>query len=465
MNIAALPIDSPVESDITQISFWKLLDMDATISGSMKTLKESYNASLPSAKGRVRSPEYTTAKILVYLMAHEMEKLRLTKPEIYKIYLSDDCEYLPVSTNRGQLRTMMDEEYSLRSYSNFIDRLLDSQIILRKRNTSRLREKIVDKQGKVQEIIRLAPNGRGDFILHVNKKALTFNPVLLPSDNQAVTSPQVQNLQQPHSFETIKISNNNGGNVEKESAEPRPSILHRNRLRNEGNRPTDSTNPSAYFEKLEFENRIQRNLPRNQKDYFATLLFMQVKRGLYSKYSVDYLRQIEPHAKNLLRLHLQRLEQPIELAFQTVSRAIQLVKRYLETHPDAYLYNILTWLRIDDEYISGTLKVVVDQWVPKEEKRLLAYENQRADFVKWQYAVRYVDKVFLEVTKAFSSGFHSALFECQNGLKRIDSLFEKYELPQSTRTVLRKRYVDRISAIACEVKQLGKYPSTLYTNT
>ena len=428
-------------------------------------------------------------------MAHEMEHLRQSKPEVYKMYLSKEVDYLPVSTNRGQLRKMMDEEYSIRSYSNFIDRLLDSQIILRKRNTSRLREKIVDDKGKVHQIIRLAPNGRGDFVLHINKKALTFSPIISPlsgnkksTDNQPVTSPQVQNLQQPHSFETIKINTNNRGNVENDSAAPSQSMIPlRNLLRDEGNRNAEfipeNFEGQKYLKKLALENRIEKRLPKKDKDFYATLLFMQVKRGLYAHYTHDYLEQIEPHAKNLLRLHLQRLEQPIELAFQTVSRAIQLVKRYLETHPKAYLYDLLTWLRIDGEYTSGTLKVVIDKWIPKEEKRLLVYENQRTDFIKWQYAVRYVDKVFFEVIQALRKGFHTGLAECANGLKRIESIFEKYELAPSTRQVLRKRYLDRISGITTELNQLGKpendqiwsafelyrkrskYSSTLYTNT
>jgi len=237
--------------------------------------------------------------------------------------------------------------------------LLDSQIILRKRNTSRLREKVMDKHGKVQEVIRLAPNGRGDFILHINKQALTFSPVLFPlsgnnetTDNQQVTSSQVQNLQQPHSFETIKINNNNSGKVENDSAAPSHSMVPlrdplRNLLRNEGigdegNRNAEFipslTEGQQYLKKLNFETQLQRRLPKKDKDFYATLLFMQVKRCLYQKYTPEYWQQIEPHAKNLLRLHLQRLELPIEQAFKTVSRAIQLVKRYLDIHREAYLY-------------------------------------------------------------------------------------------------------------------------------
>jgi len=459
---------------IYDYSFWDILDMDATFSTSMRKMKETHNDLLPTNKGRVRSPEYTTAKLLVHLLGHEMEHARKARPDLYKLYLSNQVDCLPVHTNREQLRTLMDEEYSVRSYSNFIDRLMDAGIILHKRNTSRVVKRTVDENGKVHKVITVTAAGRGNFILYINKKALTFHAAFAKNestDNQRVTKGQEQNLQQSHDIlkETLKIIKNKRGDVENGSALPAKSEKTAAKasenigIRNEGNCNAETTNsgamtPSAeiYVEKLSRDNLIAKKLPKNDKDYFATLLFSQMKKQVYPKYTEETMTRIEPHAKNLLRLHLQRLNYPIEESFQRVSRAIYLAARYLETHPKAYVYAPMTWLRIDDEYQSGTLKTIVDEWIPKEEKRLLVYDNHLSEMVKWQYAVRFTDKVFLEVVMQLKKSFSLGLKACKTGFGRLDTQFEKYELSESVRKQLKKRYADRMSAVITEMERLGE---------
>lgn len=489
MNAPALSGDSTrIVPDFLSYSFWDILDMHATFGCSMKKLKEAYNNLLPTRKGRLREPEYTIAKIIVHLLGHEMEQMRKNDPTMYKLYLSGQMDCLPVSTNRGQLRTMMDDEYSLRSYSNFINRLMDAGIILRKRNTSRVFEKTVDVNGVVRKKIKMTKGGRGDFILYINKKALTFLKPLKSvsksknkventakstkselADNQRLTSGQVQKMQLPHDVlsETKRINNNKRINVDNAATEPLNSLIAAIASKNGGSRDGDgklalfessgAATPEAmiYVEKFEKDRRIARELPKKEKEFYCKLLFAQLSKTVYSKYTNEYMERIEPHAKNLLRLHLQRLNKPIAEAFQIVSRAIYLTKRYLDTHSAAYIYDPMTWLRTDDEYQSGTLKTVVDEWIPREERRLFVYDKKRSTMVRWQYAVRFSDKVFLEVVKALKTSFSLGLQATNQAFIRLDNLFEKYDLPPSAKKELRKRFADRTYAILKELDKIG----------
>lgn len=471
--------------DILSYSFWDILDLKTTFSDTLLKMKEDYNSLLPTRKGRLRAPEYTTAKVIIHLLGHEMEDARKNRPDLYKSYMSNQADSLPVSTNRGQLRTMLDSDYSLRSFSNFIDKLMDAGIITYKRNTSRVVDKTTDAKGNERKQAKIMQGGRGDFILYINKKALKFfTPIADPfesksetnqtvslgeksgdsndneiTDNQEVTTGQVQILQPPHdiSLETLRIKNNKRGIVDNVSAEPSNFLTAyaENEIigDGEGKKPLNNSSGAAtpkariYVENLEKDIRISRKLPQNDREFYCKLLYTQVAEQLYPSYPPEYLRQIESPVKNLLNLHLLRLEQPIDQAFQTVSRAIYLTQRYLETHPKAYLYDPMTWLRLDEKMQSGTLRKVVDEWIPREEKRLLVYKNRSDSMVKWQYAVRFSDKVFLEVVKELKKGFSSGVKAAKFALTRLDNLFEKYDLPASAKTVLHKRFADRTYAI------------------
>lgn len=481
-----------IVSDILSYSFWDILDLRATFSSSMKNMKEQHNNLLPTRKGRIRSPEYTTAKIIIHLLAHEMEDARKNRPELYKIYMSDEVDSMPVHTNRGQLRTLMDEEYGLSSFSNFINRLLDSGIIVHKRNTSSVMEKVVDPDGTVRKRVKMMQGGRGDFILYVNKKALTFftpnqelwkresDPKIVINkdiseedqsiENQRVTSAQIQSLEQPRDTleETRRINKNKRGNVENVAAKPRIMSAFAQKIFENGDGEgkfaykgsSGAATPEAqiYVENFEKDRRINCRLPENDKEFYCKLLFSQLSQTVYPEYTEEYIVHIESPVKNLLRLHLQRLDLPIDEAFQQVSRAIHLTSRYLKTHPESYIYAPLTWLRIDDEMKTGSLKKVVDEWIPREEKRLLVYKKEMNGFVKWQYAVRYSDKVFLEVIKGLKKSFNLGLRMTKEALKKLDALFEKYDLPKNVRTTLRKRFSDRTYAILQELNKLGEEP-------
>jgi hypothetical protein len=462
-------------------SFWSFIDIDQTFAHSTREMKMKYNASLHSRAGRLRSGEMVTIKVLTHLLCEEMETMRLTRPEDYLFYMSEEMDSLPVKTNRGQLRTMMDQEVSLATYSNYIQRLMAAQIILRKRNTSRVVKQIIGTDGKECKVITIAPNGRGDFILFINKKALTFKHGLknTPLDaetaqfsaieNQPITDPKTRSLEQPHEgkINTTIIDYNIAEEGVDKSTTDRSAIAEIDRLahRNEGGKITPSPDRSAtheistagkdYLEKFKRDRFLAGQLPQTDLEFYATLLYFQVRSLIYPNYPEHFAKSLEPHAKNLLRLHLTGIDSPLEEAFQTVSRAIQLVHSYINTKSGAFVYGMLTWLRIDDNYHSGTLKTVIDQWIPKEQERLHLRQKENESLVKWQYAVHFSNKLFLEVIRDLRDGFSKGLRTYRTAFSRLDSIAEKYKLPAALKTKIKEQFTNRTYSILKQVEQSG----------
>ncbi len=368
-----------------------------------------------------------------------------------------------------------------------------------------MRTKVIEEDGSVNYEHKIAKNGRGDFKLFINKAALSFRYSFVEKpenwvlelnskaiENQLVSLPKTQKLQQPLNElkETLKINNNNPlAGVEKGVAKPQQSKVSCEQERmlkrrdEEGNTPkinsaaenskknspkttktvlfkrdekAISPKGQAHLDKLDKDHQISRQLPEDDQNYYATLLFFQMIKLLYGHFADNYIESIAPSAKNLLRLHLQRLNLPMELAFQTISRAINMTKQHLDTHESAYVYAPLTWLRVDDEYQSGTLKIVVDKWIPKEQKRLQVVHNANQQFVNWQYAHHASDKLFMEVTKGMKKGFSTGLATYGAAFEKLDYYFEKYELPNQTRAKMRQQFADRTYAILEKVNTLDE---------
>ena len=136
-------------TDAKQWSFWDLIDLGLSHRCGVAEAIRKYNLSLPSCKGRLRGGESLLVKILLHLMSIEMEKKRQESPADYYYYLSDKIDCIPVATNRGQLRTMLDAFYSKNTIGSYIGRLMDCGIIKRKLNTSRIMERIKDENGNI----------------------------------------------------------------------------------------------------------------------------------------------------------------------------------------------------------------------------------------------------------------------------------------------------------------------------
>jgi len=107
----------------------------------------------------------------------------------------------------------------------------------------------------------------------------------------------------------------------------------------------DETRKENYLKKLRKDQQVGEKLPVGNEDYFAKLLFLQIQGSIYPHYGEDFLQSVEEPVLELLKLHMGRLEFQPEIAFQTVSRAVQMVQGYLGRHENAYVYDILTWLR------------------------------------------------------------------------------------------------------------------------
>ena len=221
-------------------SFWDIIDLKAVNHTGIPDLVIQYNTSLPSRKGKLRCGETATARILIYLMATEMETLRTESYNDYLFYLSDKIDSIPVSTNRGQLATMLDKCYCKETVGNHLTRLQDSGLITRKMNTSRVKQRHTDENGRVTLLQQTTKNGRGDIIYFINKSVLFFKTDIVnnlknienqskmvkksSTDNQALKSSKRESFQQPLTElkkDTLKRKKNMGG---KDAA--KPQLIH-----------------------------------------------------------------------------------------------------------------------------------------------------------------------------------------------------------------------------------------------
>ncbi len=358
--------------------FRKGLDFRLTYSTSLDDFKKTYNESLPSHKGRMREGAFSVAKILISTMAQQMDFMRVHCPDRYLYYLSDSIDSFPVIVNHGMIRTKLGQSYqALSTISAKINILMAAGIIVRKKNTTKRLQAMYESM-KQNEEIEEAKNGRGDFILFINKKALTFNYDFqylvdnikdvdkLDQDNkpskklqktnyQPISETKSRNSKQNYKSynETIIINNNAVGNVDEMSKSmkyltSKLSIDKSNNDKSETSMkgggdgkgsnisPTPNTvskplnqevisSETSYREKFQRDFFIQKGLPKKNLDYFATLLFYQIREQIYPQYSDFYLEEVETHTKNLLRLHISRIQnnqasknekETLEIAFQ-----------------------------------------------------------------------------------------------------------------------------------------------------
>ena len=217
------------EREDAERTFWDLLDIKATIYHRLAPHIKQYNDSLPSKKGKLRCGELAVVKVLLHLMALEMERMRKETPGNYAYYLSQEIDYFPVSTNRGQLCTLLDNHYCKSTLSNYLIRLQACGII-----NSRSREIYVDENGKKRSRIVQMQSGRGDIIHFINKdllvKRISYEELqnmenlknqlgkFSSIENQQVSRPQNENSERPldcFQKKTLKIKENKRGSCGK----------------------------------------------------------------------------------------------------------------------------------------------------------------------------------------------------------------------------------------------------------
>ena len=495
---AFLPATELVDAE--QWSFWDLIDLGGSHRYGVAETIRKYNFSLPSCKGRLRGGESALAKILLHLMSLEMEKKRKESPANYYYYLSDKIDCIPVATNRGQLRTMLDCFYSKNTIGSYIGRLMEAGIIKRKLNTSRVKQSLTDEFGNVSIVKKVVDKGRGDMLLFINKEVLFWAHELVtdadktdvdkptvgsevddfsPIENQGLSCGKTQNLGQSlqESLETLKRNKNKGGKDAAELPSGFSAIAEeRKQIGGKASRscpprqvPSFVVNASPgfvpgggaskqdiYREKVNFEQRFISRLPQNDLDYFTMLLFEQLRGQIYPHFSNDVMQMKEVQAKTLLMLHLKRLEGSIFENYQIVSRAIVLTRNWLAQDENRYVYDILTWLRVDGEYKSGTLLRVIEEWIPKEQKRLLLNVEEDQQLLAWQYATVKADLLFFSFAKSLRKGFHTGLTTARTAAKNLRVFCEEADISSNSKNTIMNNFMERVNIILHQTGEKGK---------
>ena len=499
-NLPDFPMQKPKEEKRkdAERTFWDLLDIKATIYHRLAPHIKQYNDSLPSCKGKIRSGESSVAKVLLHLMALEMERMRKDAPRDYAYYLSSEIDCFPVSTNRGQLCTLLDNHYCKSTLSSYLIRLQSCDIIKRKINTSRSHEFYTDENGKKQSRVVRLKGGRGNIIYFINKdllvKRISFEEMQNMSnlegeigkfstiDNQRVIpvqSKKLEHSQNDFQRTTLKIYSNNSGNCEEDAtASPILSSAPAGGQESEGNKkskpcpPTFKARPietsgggrklSAFFKEafdyerkgdsldlpdlnalerrrkyilsIEYEQRFVHRLPAEREEYYVFLLCEQIRNLLYPKISMDTWQQQDVQIRTLLTLHLRRLKNDMKDNYLQLSRAIYMVYKHLQRNEKNYIYGALTWLRLDDKMKSGTLKKVVDEWVPRERIVLQKKFSKDLKFLAWQKITVRSEIMFANMTLTLRQGMLNAIEEVKiNGealrvmCRAHDLSFEKEE--------------------------------------
>ncbi len=477
-------------------SFWDLVDLGASHRYGVAEFIRNYNLSLPSCKGRLRGGESLVAKILLHLMSLEMEKMRRESPADYYYYLSDKIDCIPVATNRGQLRTMLDAFYSKNTIGSYIGRLAACGIIKRKLNTSSVKQRVKDKYGNIRIVKKVTEKGRGDMLLFINKKVLFWVSELvtdvdkpeiapvsedfLPIENQGLSSGKTQNLGQPLkvSLETLKRKENKSG----KGAAKLPacfSAVPAEERKQVGDKASRSCPPRQvpnfvvnelerfipgggrsyeenYREKVNFEQRFVSRLPKNDLDYFTMLLFAQVRGQIYSHFSDTAVQMKEMQAKTLLMLHLKRLQGSLFENYQVISRAISMTKDWLAAKSERYVYDILTWLRVDGVYKSGTLLQVVEHWVPKERQLLALHIENDRQLVSWQYGAVKAQLLFSSFTKKLRQGFHGAAAAARSAAKNLRLFCEDLGISDQGKNKIIGDFIEKVNIILQQTAEKGK---------
>ena len=515
-DLPDFPEESKIDTLEKEFSFWDLLDIKASVYHRLAPHIKQYNDNLPSTKGKLRSGEIATAKILLHLMALEMERIRRERPNDYAFYLSESIDSFPVSTNRGQLCTLLDNQYCKSTLSSYLLRLQSCGFIVRKTNTSRVQKIITDKKGKKTNCTIQMSNGRGNIIYFINKTLLikrTSGLELLEHlgktpkfgkfssiDNQSFIPPQSKNLEQSlNDFQrtTLKIYSNTSANVERnvttslnsfsapaggqesnghKKSKPEPSQFgeERKEKRNSGGeiKHIGDLLPGVKREKpinlealerrrrysvyVEYEQRFVNRLPRRGEDYHVFLLYQQVRHLIYPKMSEMTWQGQEVQIKTFLALHLRRLDSDAEENYLRISRAIFMVYKYLERDKKRFVYAPMTWLRLDTQMKAGTLKKAVDEWVPRERKLFLMSINRSQKFMAWQKITIQSDLMFAGMNLSLRQGMGNAIDKVKRGKDKLQEICSDYDLSSEKTNEVLQDFETKCMSIMAGISEKGK---------
>jgi len=464
--------------DLLSLSFYHVFDEKQSHSTLVNQYIEQYNATLPSAKGKLGPGETAIAQTLVHWAFKSMEALRKEKigQLLYQNYLSKHSKSFPVISSPTAIQRRVSCR-TVRTIQSYINKLIKAKIIITKVNNS------VDRDWK-QILFDAASNdpddigGRGHVLYFINRELFSKNfiisqkshdmkAVLLPdfqkTENESFRSLQDAKLPQHNDISNPNIiikKNKELKGVDKPQSVQSTAIAADgdDSRRNKGGMlsQTETSEALAYREKLIKINKISRALPEKPIDLYATLLFSQAKEFIYSKrYSETQMSQLENSAKNLLRLHLTRFEQDLDEAFRQISRGIFLTARHLHKNENAFVYGILQWLSLDNSYVSGTLKYVIDNWVSAEDKRFKHWNQLNRTKVSKQYAFQQKERLYMAFIKALKKDFSLGLATMKRNYKQLAHWMQQNAIDEAYQQEMLSEFRSRTLHILNDLNQLG----------
>lgn len=479
-------VTQPLQQDfqeIMQISFWSLVDCGATQFGSsLQQFIDDYNKQCPTTtvtdklgrtrtcrKGLIRGNQTLVVRELIHTCFQQMEELRLSnnaedQQRYYDYVTAAYIDGLPVIMNRGWIRSKIKKAACKSSIWNYLNQLQSAKIILTKQNTSRVRQEIVDELGHKTIVVDMNSNGRGDFILWLDVRLFAWK--LRIRQSTGLESNQIQNIEQytydltktlkkednncskgvpigttvnlsPDAIASVTYKPNENGKMQSSAAAPRPvAPADKEKLQKE-----------AKIKHLRQETHIDEQLPKKESVFWVTMLYHQLLL-LYPRLDRNYLSKVEKQIKELLYLHMVRLDLPAKDAFAKVSRGIELAQLWLSANPERYVYEPLTYLRLDEEYTTGTFRTVMDGWVAAEAKRLKVVNTKNQNLVKWQKAHAKMEQLFKNVMYSLHlHGYAHAKKTFGEADRQLAMYFGKLHLADETRAKVRRSFTDRCTNI------------------
>lgn len=378
------------------------------------------------------------------------------------------------------------------SIYNYLNLLIDAGIILEKRNTSRrrirredgttaiencrngrgdfklfLNKRIFAFRAEYQHIARMGVEPAQADVENDEKRLVTPLPEpaeaaerakLTTIENQPLSSLSSQDLEQLISTltKTRKKSNNNrselpgdqsgvpaGQLVDDTGLCPELKKLERSSIISDLVAPPQGENSAAagprdwiqaeretYEKKRELAVRVARLTAGTERQFYLKLLQMQFIAMLYPIINRAYLQRIRQDLLQLLGIYLDLFSTTPQEGFQRLSRAIEMVYRYLEKHPEYRLYDPISFLRRD--YANGFMKVVKD-WLPKEELRLQLRAEKHSHLMKWQRGQAFADDLFKNVLESLRSGFYNGQDTFALAKRQLADKLDKIQAGAKTR--------------------------------
>lgn len=195
--------------------------------------------------------------------------------------------------------------------------------------------------------------------------------------------------------------------------------------------------------------RVARLVPGKEREFYLEMLQLLFISMLYPELNRFYLQQIKPGIRSLLGLYwdLVYTGSPQE-TFRKLSRAVEMVYRYQQKHPDYELYDPLAFLRMD---YRGGFHTVVTKWLPKEEMKLKMHAEKRSHLIKWQQGQAFADDLFDGVVEALRTGLASSRAVFAEAQLRLNGRLKRLKAADKTKARIKASFEDRLGHLYREL--------------